>query len=207
MGLLSLNLPVIGQSSATEDQKIRDALAAIQTDSNGNVTDANISATAAIQESKLANGVNGMSRGAFYAYRNAAQSIPTGVVTPTLVNFNAERFDVSGWFDTVTNIGRFTPQVAGTYRFSWLVKAGTTPVAGTAWETVLRKNGADEAYGQVNWQTGAALNVSSGGSAEAQANGTTDFFEVFVQQNSGVAVNTAAQASFVYFCGELVGRS
>jgi hypothetical protein len=53
MGLLSLNLPVIGQSSATEDQKVRDALAAIQTDYNGNLTDANISATAGIQVPSL----------------------------------------------------------------------------------------------------------------------------------------------------------
>jgi hypothetical protein len=41
MGLLSLNLPVIGQSSATEDQKIRDGLASIQTLLNGNVDEAN----------------------------------------------------------------------------------------------------------------------------------------------------------------------
>lgn len=45
MGLLSLNLPVIGQSSATEDQKTRDALAAIQTVVNGNLDAANISTT------------------------------------------------------------------------------------------------------------------------------------------------------------------
>src|SRR4051812_31591738 len=42
MGLLSLNLPVIGQSSATEDQKIRDALASLQTGVNGNLDEANV---------------------------------------------------------------------------------------------------------------------------------------------------------------------
>jgi hypothetical protein len=41
MGLLALNLPVIGQSSATEDQKVRDALSSIQTLLNGNVDEAN----------------------------------------------------------------------------------------------------------------------------------------------------------------------
>src|SRR3954449_9865465 len=41
MGLLSLNLPVIGQSSATEDQKTRDALTAIQTLVNGNLDQVN----------------------------------------------------------------------------------------------------------------------------------------------------------------------
>jgi hypothetical protein len=39
---LSLNLPVIGQSSATEDQKTRDALSAIQTLLNGNLDTANL---------------------------------------------------------------------------------------------------------------------------------------------------------------------
>jgi hypothetical protein len=42
MGLLSLNLPVIGQSSATEDQKVRDALASLQTGVNGNLDEANV---------------------------------------------------------------------------------------------------------------------------------------------------------------------
>lgn len=169
--------------------------------------DANISATAAIQESKLATGVNGMARGAFYAFRNAVQSIPTGLVTPTVVNFNAELFDVSGWHDTVTNIGRYTPQVPGYYRFSWNVKASGAPAAATAWKTVLRKNAADYADGVVGYQTGAAEAVSSGGSASAQANGTTDFFEVAILHNEGVARNIAAQANWVYFTGELIGRS
>jgi hypothetical protein len=42
MGLLSLNLPVIGQQSATEDQKVRDGLSTIQTLLNGNVDEANV---------------------------------------------------------------------------------------------------------------------------------------------------------------------
>jgi hypothetical protein len=42
MGLLSLNLPVIGQGSATEDQKIRDGLSSIQTVLNGNLDEANV---------------------------------------------------------------------------------------------------------------------------------------------------------------------
>jgi hypothetical protein len=42
MALLSLNLPVIGQQSATEDQKTRDALAAIQTGVNGNLDETNV---------------------------------------------------------------------------------------------------------------------------------------------------------------------
>lgn len=42
MGLLSLNLPVIGQGSATEDQKVRDALSALQTLANGNLDEANV---------------------------------------------------------------------------------------------------------------------------------------------------------------------
>jgi hypothetical protein len=107
MGLLSLNLPVIGQSSATEDQKVRDALAAIQTDYNGNLTDANISATAGIQQSKLANGATGLAVGTFAAYRATAVALATG---GTIV-FDTEEVDVSGWFDT----GGGTPHASGSH--------------------------------------------------------------------------------------------
>jgi hypothetical protein len=55
MALLSLNLPVIGQQSATEDQKVRDALAAIQTGVNGNLDETNVpNLTAAFTSYELA---------------------------------------------------------------------------------------------------------------------------------------------------------
>src|SRR4051812_43973392 len=93
-------------------------ITSLQATING-LDDANISATAAIQQSKLANGATGMALGAFSAYRNAALSLATNAV----VTYDTELFDVSGWFDTTTSIGRYTPQVPGYYSFSWAVRA------------------------------------------------------------------------------------
>jgi hypothetical protein len=205
MGLLSLNLPVIGQSSATEDQKVRDALAAIQTDYNGNLTDANISATAGIQESKLAVGVDGLAKGVFHAYRNAAQAIPVGTGVVTVVAFNAEVFDVSGWHDTAT--GRYTPQVAGWYRLSWLVTASGAITTDAQWQAILRRNGTAQVNAEPSTQRGATFPVASGGTGVVQANGTTDFFEVGVWHTLAAAQNTSATFQSTFFMGEFIGRS
>jgi hypothetical protein len=52
---------------------------------------------------------------AFGVYRNATQSISSGVLTK--VQFNVEEFDTANCFDSSTNY-RFTPNVAGYYQLS-----------------------------------------------------------------------------------------
>jgi hypothetical protein len=199
MGLLSLNLPVIGQSSATEDQKVRDALASIQTDYNGNVTDANISATAGIQESKFATGANGLARGLFMAYRAAAQSLGTSA----RVDFDAEEDDVSGW--NALNI--YTPQVAGWYRFSWLVSVSTTMTLDNYFQANLWKNAAlYKAAPRANFRSNLS-GIFSGHSVIAKANGTTDAFDIRVEHNNGGTVALLTGPVYTYWQAELIGRS
>jgi hypothetical protein len=81
MTLLSLNLPVIGQQSATEDQKVRDALAAIQTGVNGNLDETNLpNLTAAFTTYKAITPT-------FRAVLNAAAAAGTyGLGSDTIVN-------------------------------------------------------------------------------------------------------------------------
>jgi hypothetical protein len=207
MGLLSLNLPVIGQSSATEDQKVRDALAAIQTDYNGNLTDANIAAAAGIQESKLANGTAGMARGSFHAFRSASVVVATGGVVIFDDDSTApDAWDVSGWYDTAT--GRYTPQVAGYYCFSWAVKLGSVAAADVLWQASLRKNGTTMVgAGQEAFQRGATTPANSVGSGHAFANGTTDFFEIVMTHSVGAATTLTRTVADTFFAGHLIGRS
>jgi hypothetical protein len=200
MGLLSLSLPEIGEPSPTADQKVRDGFVAIQTGMNGNLDDANIAANAGIQQRKIANGPTGMAIGSFSAYRAAAVSL--GVASPAFALFDTEEFDVSGWHDTAT--GRYTPQVPGYYRLSWMLTPNTA--VSVWWRSILYKNGSAFKIG--NAVIGSATAQTSGGTAVVQANGTTDFFQVAASwDNGGAAVSLGASLVNVWFQGELVGRA
>lgn len=194
MGLLNLTLPSVGQPNSTEDVDVVNAFSAIQTLVNGNLDDANVANTAFLQ---------GVARGAFGAYRSAAFSPGTGAVIP----FETEEFDVSGWHDTATSVGRYTPLVAAYYRFSWCVTAGAAlPAADTFWIASLQKNSTIVKSGQMGYQRGTAA-VNSTGSAVVQANGTTDNFNIVIQHNTGAGQPLTVGAAFTYWTGEIAGRS
>jgi hypothetical protein len=164
--------------------------------------DANISATAGIQASKLASGATGLAQGTFSAFRNAAVSLATAGI----IVFDTEEFDVSGWFDTTT--GAFTPQVPGYYQFSWVVTPQPNlSVADTFWRADLYKNATRVKNGQVGFQRGTAVAINSIGTAIAQANGTTDAFTVGIAHNVGSAMAIRTGADGTLFQGSLIGRS
>lgn len=133
---------------------------------------------------------------AFSAYRSGTQTINDNTLTK--IQFNAEEFDTNNNFDSTTNY-RFTPTVAGYYQFtaSAVVSAG---VAGefTVW---FYKNGGVFKYG--NDLTATNTYVIQG-AALIYLNGSTDYVEVYVYQNSGGAVNLASSATGNYFQGVLV---
>lgn len=187
MALLNLSLPAIGEASATADQKVRDGLNSIQTTVNGNLDAANLSASTTLA-----------AVGAFSAYRAAALNIGTG----TVITFDTEEFDVSGWFDTVTNIGRYTPLMAGYYRLSAQLETAGGAVD-TYLRTTLRKNGTPIKYGPLAYQRGSGM--TSGLSVAAYANGTTDYFDVSLSTTAGsVALSNGSLGS--WFNGELIGK-
>jgi hypothetical protein len=179
-------------------------ITSLQTTINA-LDDANLAATAAIQESKLAGGLTGLAKGSFSAYRGTASTITSGSVVP----FNTEERDVSNWFDITTNVGRFTPQVAGYFSFAWSVQAAATQTADVGWLAALYKNGALHKQGQVGYQRigGAGIAVNSTGVAEAQTNGTTDFFEIVLLFTTGGTGALFANPATTYFQGHLIGRS
>lgn len=182
---------------------IQGPLVDVRTFLNGNISDINLSSSAAINENKLATGSSGTAKGAFSAYRSTAQSIGTGA--GTVIVFDTEEFDVSGWFDIVT--GRYTPQVPGYYRLSANVSSAAVQALDVGWASVIRKNGASYKNLPNNAQRNSATPVSAGGSVIAVANGTTDFFEVLHTHTAGTPTNVGGGAALTYFQGELIGRS
>jgi hypothetical protein len=154
--------------------------------------------TGGIRETNMATGVNGLAKGCFSAYRNAALSLTSG----SQVTFDAEEFDPSNWFAA----GQFNPQVPGFYRLSWSVSPLNVLAADQYWYSMLRKNVVGVAAGMIGFQR-ATIPVMSAGSRDVQANGTTDTFDVTINHNAGAAVALQTGPVWTYFSGELIGRS
>lgn len=129
---------------------------------------------------------------AFSAYAGAATSLANG--TWTKVAFNTEEFDTNNNFASNT----FTPTVAGYYQLTSLVSFASSQSTEAAIQ--IYKNGGQFKTLQDMKMTNL---YSFGGSALVYANGTTDYFDVYVYQSSGGSVNTSTGASYVYFQGFL----
>lgn len=165
---------------------------------------ANAVQTAAVQdaqitEPKFATGASGPIKGTFSAYRNAALSLSTLVP----IVFDTIEFDVSSWFNTTT--GRYTPQVPGYYHLNWGVNSNLSMTVGAYFGGILRKNGANYRNGGiVSYTANTAYSV---GNSIAVANGTTDYFEIYLTHgNAGnLPLQTGSNATF--FQGRLIGRS
>ncbi len=192
---ITLTLPVAGTNVGAGLHATN--YAAIQALVNGTLDNTNIAALAAIAKSKI------KATGAFSAYKSANQ---TGIVTATntKVTFNTKEFDVDSWFDSTTN-SRYTPLVAGYYRLNVQVYWVTLPVS-TNGILMIYKNGAEHKRLDLSIAPeGGALSV--GGTVNVQANGSTDYFEVYVFQNSGSNKDLTGGVSATYFQGELIGTS
>jgi hypothetical protein len=134
----------------------------------------------------------------FSAYRSTDQ---TGVAnnTYTKVQLDSEEFDSAGCFDNATN-HRFTPNVAGYYRFEWNVQITGTTMTGGA--TALYKNGASVKAGSY-FSPLASISLSNG-AALVYLNGSTDYVELFgyISASSGhkfagSSINTFLSGSYI----------
>ena len=128
-------------------------------------------------------------RPSFSAYQSVAQSISN--ISPTKLQFQTEEYDLSAAFVN----DRFTPQVSGEYQ----INAG---VGFSDFRTdlfcIIYKNGVEIKRGQRgNLISCVVTNL-------VYLNGTTDYLEVFVYQNSGASQNTVASITQTYFSGVLV---
>jgi hypothetical protein len=139
--------------------------------------------------------VNGPS---FRAYVSTGQTITSG--SQQKVTFGSETFDTDGCFTSST----FTPNVEGYYQFNATVRISGTASTGECM-IILYKNGAEYARGHNESGTEQGANFYSMSVSDiAYANGTGDYFEVYIQQTSGGNRDTTAGAPISYFSGCMV---
>ncbi len=131
----------------------------------------------------------------FSVHRNgSAQVITTG--TSTKVQWTTEEFDTNSDFAS----NRFTPTVAGKY----LLSAFITFIGIDAYTTHLRiyKNGAEYKSQQV--AKAAAAVDGLGVTIVADADGSTDYFEIFVEHNEGSDQSISGTSSISYWSGSRI---
>ena len=135
---------------------------------------------------------------AFSAYANVTTSVSSGVYTKVL--FQVEEYDTNNDF----NSSRFTPTVAGYYNLNWGVGFASSSYSGR-FIPVVYKNNTIIYYAATNV---GATQYGGGASAMYYANGSTDYFEVYVYQDTGLSKNTDTRPTYdniaTYFQGYMV---
>lgn len=112
----------------------------------------------------------------FRAYLSSDQ---TGITNQTFikVQLGTESYDLGSCFDSSTNY-RFTPTVAGYYRFDWCVDVAATSL--TSGMSALRKNGDGSLLSYGSHGAASSFNeYLSTGSDEIYMNGSSDYVELF----------------------------
>lgn len=131
-----------------------------------------------------------------HVYQPNAATTPIPNATPTAIGFTGEEVDTHNGHSTSVNTSRYTPTVAG--RYECIGHAAIDNTATGQWTAGFRKNGAVVAGSGYGMETavnqGFAANTVEC-SASIQCNGTTDYIEMWLNQNSGVTKNTFANAT------------
>ena len=187
------NACTVGDSVVTESFLVSSVLNAIPATA-GSVSTSYL-VDGSVTQAKFSTNVAGNGP-AFSAYNAGTQSISAS--TTTKVIFNGENFDTNNNFDSTTNY-RFTPTVSGYYQLNTSVYeqgAGGSYIALT-----LYKNGASY---QEFYRTTSTGQATMSGSCLAYANGSTDYFEIYVRAQGATSVLGAGTADFMGFSGSLV---
>jgi len=142
---------------------------------------------ATITQPELATGVAGTGP-AFSAYASSAQTI-TGS-TFTKITFTTEEFDTNNNFASST----FTPTVAGYYQLNAAVNIGATTV--TRQIIFIYKNGVIFKGGTDLYPATGTANSRGLVSCLVYANGTTDYFEIYVFLNATGTITTSVNSTW-----------
>jgi len=140
----------------------------------------------------------------FHVKLNANQSIAnTGV---TKINWDLEDFDTNNDFDITTN-DRFTPTAVGKYLLSCHVLFSNLDDAVTAQLTVYKNGSVHRTVtgGQVLASTTNNSDIALMLTTVVEANGSTDYFEMFVNQNSSTARNIQGGSLHTWWSGCRIG--
>jgi hypothetical protein len=116
------------------------------------------------------------------------------------VTLGTQEWDDAEWYDPSTS--RFTPGTAGVYRLTGMLSLASNVAASNVVGLAVFKNGALMKPLAYLSEPASGDLPTIGGSVNGIANGTSDYFELFAYQNSGVSKTVAAVGT--YFQGELV---
>ena len=128
----------------------------------------------------------GVNTPAFNAYPSSQQSISNGVATK--LQFNTEKFDVGGCYDTSNY--RFLPTTSGKYYF----KAVARTITATNWSQIwmeIYKNGSTQVARTIQPHDDYS---SVAASVIVEMNGSSDYLEAFFYQNSGGSISLENQS-------------
>jgi hypothetical protein len=129
------------------------------------------------------------------AVQSAAQTITDNGASALPITFATEDYDTAGAHDVSTNTSRVTPNKAGYYRFVGIAHISPLTTAVTIGAVILKNGAPQPSWDRIGPGTGS-------GSRTAQAiamlpmNGTTDYAEVGVFQDSAGNVTTSVAGSF-----------
>ena len=144
------------------------------------------------------NGKQAVNGPAFRAYPSTSQTITSGSLQK--VNFGGETFDTNNNFAS----SRFTPTVEGYYQLNCNIRIDGGSGTGECM-IVLYKNGTEYARGWNSQGTVITTDFWSMNVSDiAYANGTTDYFEVYIQQGSGSDRTILGYSNISYFSGVMV---
>lgn len=128
--------------------------------------------------------------------QQVAQAMATGADVNVTFGAGSEEVDTHDFHDVSTNTSRITPKVPGWYRLTGTVHFAATTTMTNYWANIA-KNGTIQAPrmrvvlpATATTALVRALTVTM----LLSANGSTDYFELIGQQNSGGSINTSVGA-------------
>lgn len=136
----------------------------------------------------------------FAAYADTVQTLTTSVSAK--VQCNVEVFDTDSCYDNTTNY-RFTPNKSGIYQLNVTARFQATGNQFTLW---IMKNGATYITLEDHYHSPTQPVYNFSGSVLVQANGSTDYFELFVRQVGGATLqaNSTSGPASSHFSGSFV---
>ncbi len=134
---------------------------------------------------------------AFMAYISSDSAMTQNVYTK--IAYNSELYDADGCYDASTNY-RFLPTTAGKYFLSATAKQATND-SGNAMIISIYENGSSiYQYKNVSYNT-TSQSISVQTSVVVDADGSNDYYEVFLYQNSGTRQITNDDTYDSHFLG------
>jgi hypothetical protein len=171
----------------------------IATDDTILIHDTSASALKKMTRANFVSGIGGTNTPNFYAYRSGNQSLSDA--TTTRVNFNAEIYDTANAFDSAGN-HRFVPQTAGKYHLLAYFFVGGSSANTEEAQIYIYKNGSSTFFYEIDNRSGTnGYNTSQFISAIVEANGSSDYFEVYARVKGAGTKNLVSGANQCWFQG------